>query len=641
MDNKPLDEFEDDFLPFSPVEDEKNDEIENDFTSQNEEVDLKPDVIVSEKINDDNIIDTQINNDIENLLGKENLVVNIDSIASEEKNVFELNNNDEKIDNIVTENNSSESQKVEENKQKKSETIQNIKNSIYKNSKIIPVVAFLFVSVLGVYIFLNNVNADEVNLIKIEEKSKVGYIDDEGEVIVKPKYLYGTDYYKGYAVVKNYNSLYGILDGKGKTEIAFGNIFSASLYKNRYIVSKFTNEGLKMGLLDSNLKEVTRFKYDNLSYSKSGVFMFTENEKMGILNSDGKEIYTYKVDEVDDRNISIEVSNLSGSSTSDLYAKIKINDSSTIINTKTGKEVYKYTLDDINVLDNNVFYIKNDSGNNKYFVIKDDRVIYETLEYRRIRIEDLDSNIAIAIKEDASIDYIDLSTKTKINTNGNVKYTYSNGIILEEVYNFSNSKNEFTIKNPKKVLGTISDIDPVDDTFINGYMKINTNNKKYNYVDKKGNIISKKEYETASDFNENGYAVISNNDQYGVIDVKGKEIIKTKYDEIIMLDSDLFNNVKKINKQELFIYKNNNKYGIINAKEKVVIKAIYDDFEEITTKYPVIKAKYNNEEVIINLNTLKELTVKVNGDVEVYENYIISNNEYYNYNGDLIYSIGG
>ena len=73
-------------------------------------------------------------------------------------------------------------------------------------------------------------------LFKIEENSKTGYIDNSGEVIVKPKYLYGTDFYKGYAIVKNYNSLYGIIDGKGKNKIAFGNIFSATLYGNRYAV---------------------------------------------------------------------------------------------------------------------------------------------------------------------------------------------------------------------------------------------------------------------------------------------------------------------------------------------------------------------------------------------------------------------
>ena len=63
------------------------------------------------------------------------------------------------------------------------------------------------------------------------------------KVIVKPKYLYGTDYYKGYAIVKNYNNLYGILDSKGKTKIAFGNIFTATLYGNRYVVKM----GLKWG----------------------------------------------------------------------------------------------------------------------------------------------------------------------------------------------------------------------------------------------------------------------------------------------------------------------------------------------------------------------------------------------------------
>ena len=131
---------------------------------------------------------------------------------------------------------------------------------------------------------------------------------------------------------------------------------------------------------------------------------------MGVMNNEGKEIYTYKVDEVDDRNISVEVSNLTDDSTSDVYAKIKINSSSTIINTKTGNEV----LDEINVLDNNVFYIKNKTGNNRYFVIKNDKVVYETQDYKRLRIESLDSDIAIGIKEDASIDYINLLTKDVI-----------------------------------------------------------------------------------------------------------------------------------------------------------------------------------------------------------------------------------
>ena len=620
------------FNPNLPNEKLKNEEKVNavDNTNYVTDAEIDKDLSKEEKID-------ELNNDVFDNQKQENLINNITKDQEEQLgNIFKpdleesiLNgdkfnnndNNDKKIKNIIS--------------KQKSELI------VQKMSKVFPVIAFVFVSILGIYIFLNNAKADNVNLIKIEEKAKTGYIDNSGEVIVKPKYLYGTDYYKGYAVVKNYNSLYGILDSKGKTKIAFGNIFTATLYGNRYVVSKFTSDGLKMGLLNENLDELTRFKYDNLTYSKSGVFIFTRDETMGIMNSDGKEIYTYKVDEVDDRNISIEISNLTEGNDFDLYAKIKINSSSTIINTTTGKEVYKYTLDDINVLDNNVFYIKNSSGKNKYFIIKNDKVVYESSDYKRIRVENLNSDIAIGIKEDASIDYINLIDKKVINNDESIKYTYSDGVILKEQYNFNAKKIMYTIYTPSKEYGTFSDLKPYDNKYVNGYLKIKTENDKYEFVNKKGNVITKKEYEELSDFNKNGYAIVSNDNLYGVIDSKGKEIIDEKYDEIIFLNDNLFKNVKKISKNELFIFKENNKYGIINSDGKVVIKANYDDFDTITTKYPIIEGTYNGEKILINLKTLKELSIKVSDKVEIYDNYIISSLNYYNYNGEQIYTLGG
>jgi len=620
------------FNPILPNEELKNDEKVNivDNTNYVTNAEIDKDLSKEEKNN-------ELNNNVFDNQGQENLINNITKDQEEQPgNIFKhdleesilngkkINNNDKNFKNV----------KNIISKQKSELVVQ-------KMSKVFPVIAFAFVSILGIYIFLNNAKADNVNLIKIEEKAKTGYIDNSGEVIVKPKYLYGTDYYKGYAVVKNYNSLYGILDSKGKTKIAFGNIFTATLYGNRYVVSKFTSDGLKMGLLNENLDELTRFKYDNLTYSKSGVFIFTRDETMGIMNSDGKEIYTYKVDEVDDRNISIEISNLTEGNDSDLYAKIKINSSSTIINTTTGKEVYKYTLDDINVLDNNVFYIKNSSGKNKYFIIKNDKVVYESSDYKRIRVENLNSNIAIGIKEDASIDYINIIDKKVINNDESIKYTYSDGVILKEQYNFNAKKIMYTIYTPSKEFGTFSDLKPYDNKYVNGYLKIKTENDKYEFVNKKGNVITKKEYEELSDFNKNGYAIVSNDNLYGVIDSKGKEKIDEKYDEIIFLNDNLFKNVKKISKNELFIFKENNKYGIINSDGKVVIKANYDDFDTITTKYPIIEGTYNGEKFLINLNTLKELSIKVSDKVEIYDNYIISSLNYYNYNGEQIYTLGG
>lgn len=668
-----LDDYNlDDDLPFSPIDDENTDKKLKEEDKNGDTV-LPESNIDSEEINNffnPTLPNEELKNDEKvNIVDNTNYVTNaeIDKDLSKEEKTGELNNN--VFDNQVQENLINNITKDQEEQpgnifkpdleesildgkkiNNNDKNVKNVKNIISKQkselvvqkmSKVFPVIAFAFVSILGIYIFLNNAKADNVNLIKIEEKAKTGYIDNSGEVIVKPKYLYGTDYYKGYAVVKNYNSLYGILDSKGKTKIAFGNIFTATLYGNRYVVSKFTSDGLKMGLLNENLDELTRFKYDNLTYSKSGVFIFTRDETMGIMNSDGKEIYTYKVDEVDDRNISVEISNLTEENDSDLYAKIKINSSSTIINTTTGKEVYKYTLDDINVLDNNVFYIKNSSGKNKYFIIKNDKVVYESSYYKRIRVENLNSDIAIGIKEDASIDYINLIDKKVINNDDSIKYTYSDGVILKEQYNFNAKKIMYTIYTPSKEFGTFSDLKPYDNKYVNGYLKIKTENDKYEFVNKKGNVITKKEYEELSDFNKNGYAIVSNDNLYGVIDSKGKEIIDEKYEEIIFLNDNLFKNVKKISKNELFIFKENNKYGIINSDGKVVIKANYDDFDTITTKYPIIEGTYNGEKFLINLNTLKELSIKVSDKVEIYDNYIISSLNYYNYNGEQIYTLGG
>ena len=524
----------------------------------------------------------------------------------------------------------------QEETENKENIFSNIGEKLSEHLKVLPVVAFVFVSLLGVYLFSTNIKADEVNLIRIEEKNKVGYINSDGEVLAKPKYISGTNFYKGYALVKNYNNLSGVLNGKAKLEVPFGSYFYIDLYSNRYIVSKFTNEGLKQGLLDENLKELTRFNYDNISYSKSGLFLFVRGETMGLMNSEGKEIYSYVVDEVDNRDISIEISS---SESLEKYAKIKINDSSTIINTKTGKEVYKYTLSDIYVLDNNVFYVKpnSDSENNKYFVIKDDRVVYETSNYKRLRVEDINSNVAIGIKDNAKKDYINLSTKEVINSNDNIDYEYSDGVVLEKSHNFTVDKDEYKILYNNKVIGEFTDIKPLDNTFTNGFMKIKESDSKYGFINKKGKVITSKGYDNLSDFEDYGYAVVTNDNSYGVINSNGKEVIKPEYDEIVLLDSDLFNTVKKSSNEEVFVFRVNDKYGIINSKGKILIKPIYKEFSLVSTKYPIIKATYNNEEILINLSTFNELTMKIDDEVNVYENYITIGDKYYNYNGNLIY----
>ena len=520
----------------------------------------------------------------------------------------------------------------------------NSKISFKKPTIIIPVIAFIFVSLLGMYLFISNSHADTANLIKIEENDKYGYIDTEGTVITRAKYIYGTDYYKGHAIVKNENNLYGVLNSKGVLEIPFGNYYYIGLFGNRYIASKQTKEGLKQALLDSSLDEVTSFKYDTISYAKNGIYLFTRDNSMGILNKEGKEIFSFSVDEIDNKKIDIEISSVpEDTPLNNRYAKVKLNDSYAIINIGTGKKVFGYTLDDIEVLKNNVFYLKGEtsSENNTYIVINNDKIKLKTDKYLRVRVDDLDSDIAIAINNDSSISYINLNTQEEMNQNKNNTYSYGDGIVLEKTHDFSTNKDVYNIITAKGKIGLFDTYTPVTGEFYNNKLNVKLYEEKYNYVNTKGDLINNVAYDTTSEFNEEGFAIVSNNNTYGIINSNGKETVKLSYYNLLFLDEDISSLLDKEYKKKLFLYQDeNDKYGIINSNGKTEVNAIYDDIEYITDKYPIVKVKYSGEDLLFNLAINKELPIKITTrDITVKDNYIVVGTSYYNYSGKLIYSI--
>ena len=435
---------------------------------------------------------------------------------------------------------------------------------------------------------------------------------------------------------------YGILNGKGVVEIPFGNFYYIGLFGNRYIASKITNEGLKQALLDYKLDELTSYKYDSLSYAKNGMYLFTRGETMGILNREGKEIYSFMVDEVDDRNIDIEISDVDEDlPLSERYAKVKVNNSSTIINLATGKEIYNYTLKDIKVLKNNVFYIKADNKeeNSTYIVINNSQVKLKTNSYKRVRVDDYSSLIAIGIDDDTNLTYINLTNQKPINDNTNNDYYYGNGLVLEKSHDFSADKDVYNIISSKKIEGSFTNYKPVNNTFYNNLLKVELYEGKYNFIDKKGTILNDSAYDEATEFNKNGYAIVSNDKNYGIINNNGKEVVKLSHLYIGFLDEDLFKLLSETYKKDLFIYQDKNTYGFINSKDNIEIEAIYDDVKYVTDKYPIILAEYSNDLLLVNLAIGKELPIRLKSDnIKIKSNYIVIDNNYYNYSGKLIYT---
>ena len=504
-------------------------------------------------------------------------------------------------------------------------------------SILLPVIAFIFASALGIYIFITSSHAKTVNLIKIVESNKVGYMDSDGTIVVKAKYLSGTEFYNGFSIVKNDNNLYCVLNGKGVFEVPCGNYTYIGLYDGRYVASKITSSGLKQAMLDKNLDNITKFKYDNISYINNGIFTFKRDETVGVLNGEGKEIYSFKVDEVDDKNISVEVSN---SNTNDKYAKIKVNDSTTIINVNTGKEVYKYTLNEVSVLDNNVFSIRDlEKENNTYIYIEDDEIKFLTNNYKYVRIDDYNSNIAICIKPDTKVDYINLDNQEMINKNENNEYYYNDGIIVEKTHDFNLNTDVYNIMNATGKLGSFSGTKPVDNLFYNGMLKVIVFENKYNFINTKGKTISNKTYDYADNFEENGYAVVANNEKYGILDTKSNEVVSLSYNKVEQLDKDLYKTLKSKYDIELFVYTDeNNKKGFVTNKNKEYINAMYSSFEVVDDDYPFVKAFYGSEPVLLNLVNKKEINIESEDDIRIKDNYVIVNGKYYNYSGKLIYT---
>ena len=512
----------------------------------------------------------------------------------------------------------------------------NSKISFKKTSIIFPVFTFAFVSILFMYIFINNSKADTFNLIKIEENKKIGYVDNDGTIVVKPKYAYGSEYHNGLAIVKNDNNLIGILNSKGVSKVPFGTYYSMDYKEGTYIVSKITNNGLKYALLNNKLSELTRFVYDNITYSKDGYYSFISGETLGILDSNGDEIYTFKVDEVDDKKIEIELSNVSNLESKDRYAKVKINKSSLIVNLSTGKDVYSYTLEDIFVSDNNVFYLKteNEFGNNTYIVIKDGKVKLKTDKYKLIKVDDVDSDIAICIKDDSSVSYINLNDQSIINENKEAIYTYGSGLLLE------NDNSNYRIISSKKELDLFNEYKPISGIYSNKRLAIETEYGK-NYLDEKGKLINNKWYEEVTDFNNSGYAKINENGKYGIINKKGKDVVKANYMDIELINDIFFNNLKDLLKKELFIIKDdNNKYGLIDSKNNILLENEYDKFEFITDEYAFIIGIKDNNRVLIDLAKKEEIPIELGTEkVIITQNSIICNNSYYSYQGKILYEL--
>ncbi|MEG2351550.1 MAG: WG repeat-containing protein, partial [Bacilli bacterium] len=329
----------------------------------------------------------------------------------------------------------------------------------------------LFVANTGSVLSGLKIYAADNKPIRIVQNDKYGYIDLNGEKLISPKYTYGENFIKDYAIVKNTSNLPLIIDKGGKEVVPTGTYFSIYRAESNIIASKATKSGLKYGVLTSTLKTLVPFKYDNISYVGKG-YSFTRNDVVGIINEMGKEVYTVKTTNKDNKIIEVFPSEVS-SNKYERYAVVKVNSSSVVINLNDGTEVSKPTLNLVTAEKNNVFY-ETQNNNKKYFYVQNNKVLLESEDYASLTIDSIETGVLKALTKNYSYEFISTKSLEQFEKKLLIENTYYG----ENVFIYSNYKNHKTNYNLVKggeVLNTIDYIKKVESSFKNGYAIVRLN----------------------------------------------------------------------------------------------------------------------------------------------------------------------
>lgn len=521
----------------------------------------------------------------------------------------------------------------------------NIKNAKTKKMVKKAMLYVIIVMLLGFEFFINKTGEVLDNLrvyasnnapIRIVQNNKYGYIDHTGKKIVNPKYSYGEEFIKGYAIVKDSSNLPLIIDKGGKEVIPTGTYFSIYRVGTDIIASKVTKKGLKYGILDADLKEKTEFKYDMISYS-GDCYTYTISNAVGIINLDGRDIYRYKLTDDADKIIEVSASSVTNKDYQ-RYAVIKVNSSSQIVNINDGTVVSGATLNEVVPEENNVFYEVNSNGSKRYIYVQDNKVLLESDDYTSLTINSIEAGVLKALTSSYTYEFISTKTMEQIKKGLKEDNTYyGDNVFVYADHNYKKNKDLLVMVKNGEIYKTLEEDFVIEKPFDNGIAIVKFTDGTYGYLNEEGSLISDSRFIEANSFDSYGEAVCKTDGGYGVINKDGKVIIEFENEEIKMV-SDIVKKKSASGSNNVFYgVKKDNKYAIYNSNGKRVNKTYYNDivFDE---KEPLFKASTDAKDMLITSEDLNIINLtSFNTEYKAYDNYIILKNEYYNYNGKLIY----
>lgn len=437
---------------------------------------------------------------------------------------------------------------------------------------------------------LKNIASDlmyEKNLLTYEQDEKQGLINLEGKVVAKPIYesIEGLPYKEGELLVK-IEGKYGVVNNKGNylvdsdyDQIAVDNYTTEEEgYKHAgYIVSNTTENGYRYGyvdvdgnvLLEPEYTEVSRIinikdndniylivaqngqygmfknqeqiignEYQSISYnSESNTLTLEKTRRYGVATLDGEVVIPVEFAQVDstgkyiyttdvDGNVEVyqEDGNLAGIDgnvyileTENENYQIKIDNSQgsvySILN-KNGEQITTQNYSYINYLYDNYFIVSVTGG--KVGVINDKEEPIIEIQYDSIEKVEGTDYIITRLSENSSTQLYDKNFKELCEMTNAIVQTEENYV---KVYNDTETKYFDLEGNEKQNTEILS----------NNQIYAKSQDGKWGFVDKSGNVVVDYIYDKVTDLNSYGYAGIKLDGKWGVVNSNGEVIVEPTY----------------------------------------------------------------------------------------------------------------
>ncbi len=437
---------------------------------------------------------------------------------------------------------------------------------------------------------LKNISSDlmyEKNLLTYEKDEKIGLINLEGKVIADPIYesIEGLPYKEGELLVQS-EGKYGVINNKGNylinpeyDKITVDNYTTEEEgYKHAgYIVSNTTENGYRYGYVDidgnvllepeytevsritnikdndniylivaqngqygmiKNQEQIIENEYQSISYnSESNTITLEKTKRYGVATLDGEVIIPTEFAQIDSTGIYIYATDVDGNvevyqedgnpaeidsnvyilKTENENYQIKIDNTQgstySILN-KAGEQITKQNYSYINYLYDNYFIVSVTGG--KVGVINDKEEPIIEIQYDSIERVDGTEYIITRLSQNSSTQLYDKNFKQLCEM--------TNAIIKKEndyikLYNNTETK-YFDLEGNEKQNTEI---------FPDNQIYAKSQDGKWGFVDKSGNVVVDYIYDKTTDLGSYGYAGIQLDGKWGVVDANGKVIVEPTY----------------------------------------------------------------------------------------------------------------